>query len=171
MGRALSLDLRKRLSAAVDSGMSCRTAPRSRGSGSLCPARSAGGNACWRAGRLRHGNRSPFGTGPGAWFAHLVDDRRSARHDVRETVGSPAGRAVSVRIGTLWRFFDRYCITRRKRTARAREQDRPDILNRRLDWFEGQLDLDPDRLVFFDETWASTNMARCHGRSRACRRL
>ena len=81
------------------------------------------------------------------------------------------GRAVSVRIGTLWRFFDRYCITRRKRTARAREQGRPDILNRRLDWFEGQLDLDPDRLVFFDETWASTNMARRHGRFRACRRL
>lgn len=34
----------------------------------------------------------------------------------------------------------------------------------RTDWFEGQLDLDPDRLVFLDETWASTNMARTHGR-------
>jgi len=31
-------------------------------------------------------------------------------------------------------------------------------------WFEGQLDLDPDRLVFVDESWASTSMARRHGR-------
>jgi len=46
----------------------------------------------------------------------------------------------------------------------ATEQERPDVLKRREDWFEGQLDLDPDRLVFIDETWASTNMARTHGR-------
>jgi transposase len=38
------------------------------------------------------------------------------------------------------------------------------VLKQREDWFEGQLDLDPDRLVFIDETWASTNMARTHGR-------
>ena len=30
-----------------------------------------------------------------------------------------------------------------KKTAHAAEQDRPDILKRREDWFEGQLDLDP----------------------------
>ena len=35
---------------------------------------------------------------------------------------------------------------------------------RREAWFEGQLDLDPERLVFIDETWTSTNMARRHGR-------
>ncbi len=32
-------------------------------------------------------------------------------------------------------------------------------------WFAGQLDLDPDRLVFLDETAASTNMARRYGRA------
>ena len=37
-------------------------------------------------------------------------------------------------------------------------------MKRREDWFEGQLDLDPDRLVFIDETWASTKMARKRGR-------
>ena len=37
-------------------------------------------------------------------------------------------------------------------------------MTRRWEWFEGQLDLDPDRLVFIDETWASTNMARTRGR-------
>jgi hypothetical protein len=32
-------------------------------------------------------------------------------------------------------------------------------------WFEGQLDLDPERLVFIDETSASTKMARLYGRA------
>ena len=38
-------------------------------------------------------------------------------------------------------------------------------------WFEGQLDLDPERLVFVDETWASTNMARRYGRAPRGQRL
>ena len=37
---------------------------------------------------------------------------------------------------------------------------------RRLAWFRGQSDLDPTRLVFIDETGASTKMARLRGRSR-----
>ncbi len=36
----------------------------------------------------------------------------------------------------------------------------------REDWFEGQLDLDPKRLIFIDETGASTKMARLRGRAR-----
>ena len=42
---------------------------------------------------------------------------------------------------------------------------------RREDWFEDQLDLDPERLVFIDETWASTNMARRYGRAPRGQRL
>lgn len=42
---------------------------------------------------------------------------------------------------------------------------------RRLAWFEAQPDLDPDRLVFIDETWASTAMARTHGRAPRGERL
>ena len=53
----------------------------------------------------------------------------------------------------------------------AAERDRPDVLKRRMDWFEGQPDLDPERLVFIDETWASTKMARTHGRARKGERL
>lgn len=44
-------------------------------------------------------------------------------------------------------------------------------MRRRQDWFEGQLDLEPQRLVFIDETWASTNMARRHGRCARGERL
>jgi transposase len=59
----------------------------------------------------------------------------------------------------------------KKKTAHAAEQDRPDVLKQRRDWFEGQIDLDPDRLVFVDESWASTNMARRYGRCRRGERL
>ena len=45
------------------------------------------------------------------------------------------------------------------------EQDRPDILKRRRAWFDGQLDLDPAKLVFIDETGLSTKMARLRGRA------
>jgi hypothetical protein len=31
------------------------------------------------------------------------------------------------------------------------EQERPDVLKRSQDWFDGQLDLDPARLVFIDD--------------------
>jgi transposase len=58
-----------------------------------------------------------------------------------------------------------------KKTAHAAEQDRPDVVRRRQEWFEGQVDLDPERLVFIDETWASTNMARRHGRTPRGERL
>ena len=45
----------------------------------------------------------------------------------------------------------------------ATEQDRPDITRRRAWWKRHQLKIDPTRLVFIDETWAKTNMARTHG--------
>jgi len=38
-------------------------------------------------------------------------------------------------------------------------------LSQRQDWFDGQLDLDPAKLVFIDETGLSTKMARLRGRS------
>jgi transposase len=44
-------------------------------------------------------------------------------------------------------------------------------LSQRQTWFEGQLDLDPERLVFIDETWTATNMTRSHGRCRRGERL
>src|SRR6185369_233348 len=62
-------------------------------------------------------------------------------------------------------FLDRYDLTFKKKSAYAAEQDRPDVLEEREDWFEGQLDLDPERLVFVDESFATTNMARRYGRA------
>jgi transposase len=39
-------------------------------------------------------------------------------------------------------------------------------LRRRRAWFDGQLDLDPEKLIFIDETAASTKMARLRGRAK-----
>jgi transposase len=40
------------------------------------------------------------------------------------------------------------------------------VARRRQAWFDAQPDLDPQRLVFIDETGASTKMARLRGRAR-----
>ena len=45
------------------------------------------------------------------------------------------------------------------------------MLERRRKWFAWQLDLDPAKLVFIDETGTSTNLARKGGRCRRGRRL
>jgi transposase len=44
-------------------------------------------------------------------------------------------------------------------------------LKQRQEWFAGQLDLDPAKLVFIDDTGASTNLARKGGRCRRGQRL
>jgi hypothetical protein len=46
--------------------------------------------------------------------------------------------------------------SRSKKTAHASEQQRADVRRQREDWFDAQPDLDPARLVFIDETGAST---------------
>ncbi len=45
------------------------------------------------------------------------------------------------------------------------------MLKRRQEWFASQLDLDPAKLVFIDETGASTNLARKSGRCWRGKRL
>jgi transposase len=51
-----------------------------------------------------------------------------------------------------------------KKSQRASEQDRPDVAEARQNWHASQAELNPERLVFLDETGASTNMARRYGR-------
>jgi transposase len=71
-------------------------------------------------------------------------------------------RGVTVSCDTLWRFLRAAGISFKK-TVFASEQDRPDIARRRAWWRKYQGRIDPRRLVFIDETWAKTNMARTHG--------
>jgi transposase len=50
-----------------------------------------------------------------------------------------------------------------KKTAHAAEQEREDVA--REAWFEAQIDLDPARLIFIDESGLNTKMARLRGRA------
>lgn len=50
-----------------------------------------------------------------------------------------------------------------KKSSRAAEQDRPDIALARADWRATQASIDPERLVFVDETGLKTDMSRLRG--------
>lgn len=54
---------------------------------------------------------------------------------------------------------------------RAAEQERPDVAEARRRWTSDQPRLDPAKLVFVDETGASTKMARLYGRAKRGRRV
>jgi alkylhydroperoxidase family enzyme len=58
-----------------------------------------------------------------------------------------------------------------KKSLHAAEQQRPDVAAARENWRAAQPHLDPDRLVFIDETWASTNMTRRYARAPRGQRL
>jgi transposase len=53
----------------------------------------------------------------------------------------------------------------KKKTRLPAEQHREDVAEARRQWCAEQLKLDPDHVVFVDETWAKTNMSRTYGRS------
>ena len=52
-----------------------------------------------------------------------------------------------------------------KKTPQASEQLRLTVHTQRQAWFDGQLDLYPERLIFINETGANTELARLCGRA------
>lgn len=50
-----------------------------------------------------------------------------------------------------------------KKSSRAAEQDRPDVAVKRADWRSSQEEVDPQRLIFLDETSLKTNLTRLRG--------
>jgi transposase len=124
MSKALSLDLRERVIAAIDGGLSCRAAAARFGVSAASAIR-------WRQLTLKQGDARP---GP------LGGDRRSGRIEkqadvilalldaksditLAELQAALAKRGVLVSGASIWRFFDRRRITlkksRRTRTSRA----------------------------------------------------
>jgi len=124
MSKALSVDLRDRVVAAIESGMSCRQAAARFGVSAASAIR-------WRALKLKQGDVRPGPLGgdrrSGRIEAHadlileLLEQRRDAT--LAELQAGLAEQGVVVGAGTLWRFFDRRKITlkksRRTRTSRA----------------------------------------------------
>jgi transposase len=58
-----------------------------------------------------------------------------------------------------------------KKSVVAGERDRPDVARRRTQWSKYQDRIDPERLVFIDETWTRTDMAPLRGWALRGRRL
>jgi len=52
-----------------------------------------------------------------------------------------------------------------KKTLRASELEREDIAQARNEWMKFQSSIEPDRLVFLDESGLKTNMTRLYGRA------
>ena len=123
MSKALSLDLRSRVLAAIGEGLSCRQA-------ALRFGVSASSAIRWCARERTQGDARPKALG---------GDRRSGRIEahaglilslVEETPDitlveiktALAEKGVEVGIGTLWRFFDRRRITLKKRPRMPRSR-------------------------------------------------
>jgi transposase len=62
-------------------------------------------------------------------------------------------------------------ITRKKKDPHARERDTPEVQQEREDFRQEASGLDPQRLIFVDETGTTTAMARTYGRAPAGERV
>ncbi|MCC4256086.1 MULTISPECIES: IS630 family transposase [Sphingobium] len=168
MTKSISEDLRSRVIAAVDGGLSRRAAAERFGVAAASAVRWV---REWReSGSTR---AKPQG---GDMRSQRIEGQRDAilgaiekqvditLVELAEMLRSEHGAVFA--LSTIWRFLDRHSMTVSKKTAHASEQERPDVLARRRAWFKAQPDLDPEHLVFIDETGASTKMARLRGRAR-----
>jgi transposase len=66
---------------------------------------------------------------------------------------------------TIARALQRHQITRKKKTYRAEERDSPRVQAQRQAFQAKLAAVDPDHLVFVDETGATTALSRTHGRA------
>ena len=159
---ALSMDIREKVMKAIAGGMSRRQAAtrfdigpatavrwarRVETSGSVAPSKMGGDRRSQRIEAHADFIRAQIKEQPDLTIMEL-------REKIRERHG------VGFGYGTVWRFLARHRITRKKKTGHASEQEREDVAVAREEWFEGQLDLDPSKLVFIDES-----VLQRHGRS------
>lgn len=90
-------------------------------------------------------------------------DATPAEH--RERLKLPASRV------TVWRTMRRLRLTRKKKSVHASERDRPDVAEAREQWPGKMVGVDPQDLVFLDETGANTTLQRTHGYAPAGERV
>ncbi|MGO6719201.1 IS630 family transposase [Rhizobium ruizarguesonis] len=165
MARALSDDLRLRVLKASAAGMSARQAAARFGVGISTAirwiARAGDGEPTSRPQGWR---RSSSLDAHEAFVVEMIDDRKDVTLD--EMVERLCvERQVGISRSALGAWLRRRGWTFKKKSAHALEQDRLDVLKHRRAWFDGQLDLDPEKLIFIDETGLSTKMARLRGRA------
>jgi transposase len=162
--RPLSNDLRERILAAVDGGEGSRrqiarrfavdvsTITRllqlRRRTGSIEP-RPRGGDT-----------RSTLDDDGCERLRRLVEEHPDVTLDqLRDRLG--AGGSIMV----VWRALKNLGVTRKKKTRRADEQNRPDVQEARRTFREAVEPIEPRRLVFVDETGVTTAMTPSYGRA------
>ena len=163
MPRAYSLDLRERVVGLVTSGEPCRAvaelfdvsvasvvkwSQRARATGSAA-AKPMGGKRPY----LLEGERD--------WLLARLAEKPDLHLTLHALLAELGERGVVVSCDTQGSSSAKASAS--KKTVFAAGQDRPDIARRRAWWKRHQLKIDPARLLFIDETWAKTNMARTHG--------
>ena len=171
---ALSMDIRKKVMKAIEGGMSRRRAAARFDIGPATAVRWAKRvETTGKVAPLKMGgdHRSPRIEAHADFILGQLEEKPDLTiMELREKIRERHG--LSFGYGTVWRFLARHRITRKKKTGHASEQEREDVEAAREAWFEGQLDLDPSKLVFIDETALSTKMARRFGwalRGKRCR--
>ncbi len=159
MGKPLSMDLRERVVGAISGGMSRRAAAERFGVSAASAVR-------WAMLQRDHGKPAakPQGGDTRSTATQAKAVRIWALYESTPDITLAELRAALAAEG-VDRGVDAVALLRaspphaQKKTGHAQEQDRPDVLSAREAWFDGQLDLDPETLIFVDETGASTKMA------------
>ena len=165
-----STDLRERIVAAVERGehsireiahlfavslsFVVRLLQRYRRTGSVQPAPHAGGPV------------SKFDPPTVERLLQLVREQPDATLDeLRQRLG------VRCHLSTIARILKKRRITRKKKTHHAQERDTPRVQAQRQAFDEKMAGIDPARLVFVDETGATTALDRPYGRAQAGTRV
>jgi transposase len=171
MGKPYSDDLRERVVAAIESGdtreevaelynMALSTVggfiKRKRETGSVSPG--------------KFGGYKTFSLEP---HTDLVKELVAEQPDrtLAELRDRLAKEQVTVSQSAISRFLHHINLTFKKKSVHAAEQDRPDVAAARRALRKQQQTLDPKKLVFIDETAATTKMTRLYGRAPQGKRL
>jgi transposase len=113
MARSLSVDLRRRVVGAIEGGLSCRAAAQRFGVSASSAIR-------WRAMERREGDIRPKRQGGDRHsqrieaHAELILSALAAKSDITLAELRERLKERGVAVGTLWRFFKRRKITRKK---------------------------------------------------------
>jgi transposase len=158
----ISMDLRRRIAAAVDAeegsqreiaerfGVSessiFRLLQHRRKTGGLEPSPHGGG----RSSSLDADDRGRL--------AELVGKQPDATLQKLKTFGG-----FDCTLTTVWRTLRRMGLTRKKKTLHASERDRPDVQRKRARYRRKVRKIEPKRLVFLDETGVATTMTPAYG--------
>lgn len=160
---AYSMDYRQSVAAARQDGMTTaevseafgcsrswvrRLMQRQRESGSLAPR------------QRQQPDQRKITTDQSEQLQKFIDERPDAT--LRELI---TALDLNVHPGTLCRLLQALDLPLKKKSLRAREQDRPDVKEARDHWLEQFADVKLKDFVFLDEFGAATNMTRTRARA------